>query len=230
MDRRDFLRLASTLGVGGLGMAALSGCGQTNPGAQLPPRSTQEGPTTPVLDPGGQSPAPRALVAYFSRPGENYHYGGRTWLEIGNTEVIAKMIADLSVCDLHRIEAAEPYSGDYDDTVARNVREQQADARPGIANPLQSIDQYDIILLGSPIWNVRTPMIMETFAAGYDFTGTTVYPFVTYAVSGLCATETDYRRSCQGATIGEGIAIRGEQVMDAEQEVSAWLGRTGLLT
>lgn len=40
------------------------------------------------------------------------------------------MIADLIPCDLHRVEAAEPYSGDYDDTVARNVREQDADARP----------------------------------------------------------------------------------------------------
>ena len=182
-----------------------------------------------MLDPGGQSPAPRALVAYFSRPGENYHYGGRTWLEIGNTEVIAKMIADLSVCDLHRIEAAEPYSGDYDDTVARNVREQQADARPGIANPLQSIDQYDIILLGSPIWNVRPPLIMATFAGSFDFANKTVYPFVTYAVSGLGTAARDYAAWCPGATLGEGLAVRGEEAGEAGEAVEAWLRRSGLL-
>jgi hypothetical protein len=54
-------------------------------------------------------------------------------------------------CDLHRIEAVDPYPADYDDTVQRNVREQQADARPAIANPLPSIGGYDTILLASPI-------------------------------------------------------------------------------
>ena len=78
----------------------------------------------------------RVLLAYFSRAGENYHYGGRTNLDIGNTEVLAGMISRLITCDVHRIEAADPYPEGYDATVARNVREQNADARPGIANPL----------------------------------------------------------------------------------------------
>jgi len=117
----------------------------------------------------------------------------------------------LVACDIHRIEAEEPYSDDYDDTVARNVREQNADARPAIANPLPGIDQYDVILLGSPIWNVRTPMIMSTFTEELDFTGKTVHPFTTYAMSGLGRTERDYARSCTGATIAAGLAIRGEQ-------------------
>ena len=104
------------------------------------------------------------------------------------------MIGNLIACDVHRIEAAEPYSDDYDDTVARNVREQNADARPAIANPLPAIDQYDTVLLGSGIWNVRAPMIMSTFAESYDFTGKTVHPFTTYAMSGLGTTERDYAR------------------------------------
>lgn len=51
----------------------------------------------------------KVLVAYPSRPGESYYYGDRTWLEVGNTEVVAGMIADLIDCDVHKIEAAEPY-------------------------------------------------------------------------------------------------------------------------
>ena len=38
------------------------------------------------------------------------------------------MIGALTGCDMYRIEAAEPYSDDYDQTVARNVREQETDA------------------------------------------------------------------------------------------------------
>ena len=68
------------------------------------------------------------------------------------------------------------------------------------------------MLLGSPIWNVRAPMIMTTFAEQFDFAGKTVFPLVTYAVSGLGTTMRDYAASCPGATIGEGLAVRGEEV------------------
>lgn len=109
------------------------------------------------------------LVAYFSRAGENYHYGNRTWLEVGNTDVVAHMIAELVDCDLHKIETAEPYPSGYDETVKRNVRKQNTNVRPGIANPLPDITPYDIVLLGSPIWDLRAPMIMSTFTESHDF-------------------------------------------------------------
>ncbi|MDQ1059846.1 flavodoxin [Arthrobacter globiformis] len=86
------------------------------------------------------------------------------------------MISGLIGCDVHRIEAAVPYPADYDATVARNVREQNEDSRPAIANPLPSIDHYDTVLLASGIWNIRAPMIMTTFTESHDFAGKTVYP------------------------------------------------------
>jgi len=137
------------------------------------------------------------------------------------------MIADRLKCDLHRISAAEPYSDDYDQTVARNAREQEADARPRIVNPLNSIDRYDTMLLATPIWNVRAPMIMTTFAERYDFSGKTVHPITTYAMSGLGTTAKDYAQVCGGARIATGPAVRGEQVRsDGARAVDAWLRRT----
>lgn len=130
---------------------------------------------------------------------------------------------------MHRIEAAEAYSDDYDATVARNVREQDADARPAIANSLSSIDRYDMVLLGSPIWNVRTPMITSTFAGRHDFRGKTVHPVTTHAMSGLGTTERDYAALCPGAAIGAGLAVRGEDVGKADAEVRSWLRRIGAL-
>jgi flavodoxin len=170
------------------------------------------------------------LVAFFSRAGENYYYGGRTNLTVGNTEVLAGMISRLIACDVHRIEPVDPYPDDYEETVARNTREQDAGTRPAIANPLASIDQYDVVLLGSPIWSVRLPMIMSTFVEHFTFAGKTVFPFVTYAVSGLGTTVRDYAASCPGATIGEGLAVRGEEVGDASAAAEAWLRRIALLT
>jgi Flavodoxin len=86
------------------------------------------------------------------------------------------------------------------------------------------------VLLGSPIWNVRPPMIMTTFTESYDFTGMTVHPFVTYAVSGLGSTERDYTASCRGARIAPGLAVQGEEVAQHRADVETWLRDAGLLT
>ena len=84
--------------------------------------------------------------------------------------------------------------------------------------------------LGSPIWNVRAPMIMSTFTDSHDFTGKTVHPFVTYAVSGLGSIERDYAASCPGARIGAGLAVRGEEVPQHRPDVETWLREARLPT
>lgn len=209
--------------MGALGGAWLTGCGTES--------STDAGDSNPATSPSATPvlTGERVLLAYFSRAGENYHYGGRRFLHVGNTEVLAGMISGEIACDVHRIEAAEPYSDGYDDTVARNVREQGTDARPAIANPLPSVDGYDVVLLGSGIWNVRPPMIMRTFTESLDLTGKTVLPVVTYAVSGLGRAAEVYAQACLGAVVGEGLAVRGEEVHQAGADVSSWLRRVGLL-
>ena len=215
LGRRSFLR-GALLNLAGVVLGAqMSSCAESSP------HHVEAGPT---------STGSKVLLAYFSRAGENYSYGGRTNLKVGNTEVLAGMISRSIRCDVYRIAPVHPYPDNYDETVERNVQEQNANARPAIANPLASTKQYDIGLLGSPFWNVRAPMIMSTFAESFDFTGKTVFPFTTYAVSGLGTTMRDYAASCPGATIGEGLAVRGEEVGDAGAAVESWLRRIGLLT
>lgn len=239
LGRRSFLR-GSLAGLTGMVIGAqLSGCSAASSRRESDEPTQTAAQTTPsgnVDDASETTPAQptvtsnKVLLAYFSRAGENYYYGERTQLEVGNTEVLAGMISQLIGCDVHRIEPVDPYPEDYEETVARNVQEQDADARPAIANPLASIEPYDIVLLGSPIWNVRAPLIMSTFVEGFDFTGKTVFPFTTYAMSGLGTTVRDYTAACPGASIGEGLAVRGEEVQDASAEVEAWLRRINLLT
>jgi len=72
-------------------------------------------------------------------------------------------------------------------------------------------------------------MIMLTFADAYDFTGKTVYPITTYAMSGLGTAPEEYRRACNGAQIGDGLAVRGEEVRGAGGSLDEWLQETGLL-
>ncbi|WP_285474120.1 flavodoxin [Actinoplanes sp. NBRC 101535] len=230
--RRTLLRVALFGAAGTASGTVLSACSDA-PAATPAPASAPAQPPVTSASRGAAARTPssggRVLLAYFSRAGENYFNGGRRRLTVGNTEVVAGMIGRLTGCDVHRIEAADPYSDDYEPTVRRNVEEQNADARPGIANPLSSIENYDIILLGSPIWNVRAPMIMTTFTEGLDFAGKTIHPLTTYAMSGLGNTERDYAASCPTAELGEGLAVRGEEAADAQPAVEAWLRRIGLL-
>ena len=168
LSRRTLLRAAL---FGGAVTAAATSCTTASPeGGAQPGREPMTEPTSLTTDPTtGPVRGPSILLAYFSRPGENYYYGDRINLAVGNTEVLAGMISDRIACDVHRIEAADPYPDDYDATVERNVREQDADARPAIANQLPSLGGYDVVLLASPIWNVRPPMIMRTLAEAVDF-------------------------------------------------------------
>lgn len=122
VGRRSALRSA----LSGLGAAmitaGISGCRPVEQDTPMPPQVTANSPSAQITPEPRKSR--RVLLAYFSRAGENYDYGGRTNLDVGNTEVLAGMIGTLIACDVHRIEAADPYSDGYDATVARNVREQ----------------------------------------------------------------------------------------------------------
>ncbi len=95
------------------------------------------------------------------------------------------MIAERTRCDTYRIEAADPYPHDYDETVARNVREQDQDARPAIADPVPDLAAYDTVILANPIWNVRPPMIMSTFIEAAPPGTRRLLPVTTHAMSGL---------------------------------------------
>ncbi len=167
MDRRDFLRTGLLLSATALSLAA---CTTTPTEETMPSTAPAPGPT-PEPTSGN-----RVLLAYFSRPGENYYYGDRIDLEIGNTQVVAEMIVAAITVDSYRIEAADPYPDDYEQTVDRNVQEENNNARPAIANPLPDVSQYDTVLLGCPVWNVQTPMIMRTFVENVDLAGKTAAP------------------------------------------------------
>lgn len=207
-----------------LGAGALFGCASQkgNKVGSLPVQPATRRPSNRGIS------GNRVLLAYFSRAGENYRYGGRVDLKVGNTQVLAEMISAQAAVDVYRIQAADPYPHDYEETVARNVREEQDGARPAIAGPLPSLDGYSTVLLGSPVWNVQAPMIMRTFVEGLDWTRKTVHPFVTYAVSGIGNVERDYVQLLPAAAVGDSLAVQGEKVGDAPPQVQAWLRRINI--
>lgn len=216
-SRRAALQYAAVL------TAALAGCSRTV-------ASEQESVTSAASTSAPGSPRHRILVAFFSRAGENYSYGGRTNLDVGNTKVVAGMIRDRKSADLYEIEAVDRYPGSYDEAVQRNRDEQASDALPAIAGALPDVGPYDVVILASPVWSSQAPRIMSTFIERVDLSGKTVLPLVTYAVSGMSGVDEFYRDAITAATVGPGLAVRGEEVRDSGADLDNWLRDNDLFT
>lgn len=171
----------------------------------------------------------RVLLAYFSRPGENLWYEGHRVLEVGNTEILATMIQERIGCDVFRIVPTEPYPWDYNGTVARNLREQEQDARPAIAGELPDLSAYTTLLLAGPIWNVRPPMVQFSFLDGVDLAGVQVLPVTTHSKSGLGYATEAFTQYLPHTEVGMGISIRGEEVADSGPTLDLWLRGNDLI-
>ena len=164
-----------------------------------------------------------ALIAFYSRAGENYFGGAYRRISVGNTEKVAEMLADLTGGELYKIEQAEPYSDDYKTCVAQAREDWQKNARPAVLDLPDDLDAYDEIYLGYPNYCSTMPMAVYTFLEHYDFTGKTIHPFCTHEGSGLSDTENDIRKAAHGAAVTKGLAIHGSHVDEAKSALAQWV-------
>ncbi|MDE7106422.1 MAG: NAD(P)H-dependent oxidoreductase [Anaeroplasmataceae bacterium] len=145
------------------------------------------------------------LVAYFSRADENYSVGTITK---GNTEIVAEMIAEEIKGTLFHIIRETPYPKEYSACTEEAQAEKNQKARPKLLET-KSIEDYDIIFLGYPIWWGDMPMAVYTFLESQNWEEKTIIPFCTHEGSGLSGTVNQLKLTCTGATVLEGLAIRG---------------------
>ena len=169
----------------------------------------------------------KILVAYFSRADENYSVG---YIEKGNTEIIAEIIAEEVGGDLFHIERNTPYPAGYEDCKTVATAEKNSNARPALKED-KDISEYDVIFIGYPIWWGDAPMPVYSFAENKDWTGKTVIPFSTHEGSGLGSGESNLKKICIGADFKTGLAIRGATAQNstatAKTQVKSWLDSLG---
>lgn len=169
------------------------------------------------------SPAKKiSLVAYFSRRGYNYLNGEIVFLQVGNTEVVAKKIRELTGSDLFQIETVKSYPEDYNETTTVAKKEQNENARPELTRTVDGMDDYDVIYLGYPNWWGTMPMAVHTFLESYDFAGKTIIPFCTHEGSAMGRSEGDIKKLCPKAKVLSGLAIKGGSVNKSDEKIAAW--------
>lgn len=151
----------------------------------------------------------KKLVAYFSASG-----------------VTAKLAATLSEAigaDLYEIVPEVPYTKadlNWMNKKSRSsVEMDDPNSRPAIAGLRDSMDEYDVIFVGFPIWWYVAPTIINTFLESYDLSGKTVVTFATSGGSGMGKTNEMLQPSCHNSTLLEGKVFKPNV---SKAELAAW--------
>ena len=125
--------------------------------------------------------------------------------------------------DLVEIETVAPYPEDYQALVAQNVEEQRSGFLPPLRTRVGDIANYEIVFVGSPLWNIRLTPPIRSFLSSHELAGKAVAPFVTYIVSGLGNSRKDIADLAPRSHILDGLAVLGEEAMQADNLVAQWL-------
>lgn len=156
-----------------------------------------------------QSKNNKILIVYFSHS--------------GNTRIVAEKIKNATGGDIFEIIPTVAYPTDYKTVVDQADKEISEGYKPELKTKLDNIEQYDIIIVGSPNWwNTFAPPV-ATFLSSYNLDGKTIVPFITHEGSALGRSVADIKKLCPKSIVLKGLAIRGTKVKNSDTEISKWL-------
>lgn len=151
-----------------------------------------------------------SLVAYFSASGTTAH--------------VAEALARAVSADLFEIVPANPYTAadlDWTDRSSRSTKEMNDEtSRPAMAADAPSLDDYDTIFIGFPIWWYVEPRIIDTFLESSNFAGKTIVPFATSGGSGLGKAPERMASLAPGVTVLPGKLLNGRP---GESALRTWV-------
>lgn len=140
----------------------------------------------------------------------------------GNTKAAAEELQRLTGGDIAAITRTQDYPSDNDAFTEMAEQEILDKSTPEISLSVDSIDEYDVIFVGYPIWWEEAPAMIRTFLTEYDLQDKTVVPFCTSSSDGI-EESLDVIDVIDGkATVTEGLRINDYD------EIPAWLEDIGV--
>lgn len=110
----------------------------------------------------------KTLITYFSAQ--------------GNTKKLAEEVSKECGVDTFEIIPVEPYTEadiKYLNPLSRCNKEKLGNKDVPVSGKIDNFDEYDVILIGFPIWYGCAPNVINTFCKDYDFAGKKVIAFAT---------------------------------------------------
>ena len=172
------LSVVLALSLAACGSANKPASSTTQPETSAPTEQPESSSTAPAeSEPETQPETGKTLVVYYSAS--------------GNTERVAKDIAEAAGADLFEIVPTEVYTSEdlnwtnSDSRVSREHDDESLRDVPLTTTEVPDWDSYDTVFIGYPIWWGIAAWPVDTFVKNNDFTGKTVIPFATSSSSGI---------------------------------------------
>ena len=172
------LSVVLALSLAACGSANKPASSTTRPETSAPTEQPESSSTAPAeSEPETQPKTGKTLVVYYSAS--------------GNTERVAKDIAEAAGADLFEIVPTEVYTSEDlnwtnpDSRVSREHDDESLRDVPLTTTEVPDWDSYDTVFIGYPIWWGIAAWPVDTFVKNNDFTGKTVIPFATSSSSGM---------------------------------------------
>lgn len=137
--------------------------------------------------------------------------------------------SDLVGCDIVEVETVIPYPDSYEEVIQIAPGELESDYRPELKTKVENMDEYDTLIVGTPIWGGHLTPAMKSFLAGYDLSGKYIAPFCTHGGSGTAQSVSDIRSVCPNSTLLGSLAVYGNRAENSREEVEKWLKQIGII-
>lgn len=148
----------------------------------------------------------KTLITYFSAQ--------------GTTAGVAKGAAEHLGADLFEIKPEKPYTTadiKWANPLARCNKEKIGKKDVQVVGQIENFEDYDLILIGFPIWYGCAPNVVNTFCKGYDWTGKKVAAFATSGGSGIGKTADKLKPYVAGA-----VSVDAKLV-HSDMELKDWI-------
>jgi flavodoxin len=163
----------------------------------------------------GEADDSRVLIVYYSHSGV--------------TQGIAERLQKHTGGVLFRVELVEPYPEDDQALRAQSRKEVEEGVLPDIQDDdLPDMDDYDLALIGGPVWFGTLAPPLSTFLAQVDLEGKTVAPFCTYGGGAGGYFEKFAEAMPEDVTLLEGFGLGRVGNMaeeDIEKAVAEWVAK-----
>lgn len=144
----------------------------------------------------------------------------------GHTKMIAENIQQKLNCDILEIKPVKPYSTDYQTVVDEEQNNSSVGKTPDIQKIDKNLNDYDEIIIGTPVWWYTIAPVIRTFLTQNDLSNKTIKLFATNA-GWLGHTFQEIQKLCPKSKVDKGMNIVFESYSDnlvtSPDEIEKWI-------
>lgn len=146
----------------------------------------------------------------------------------GNTKKIANIIKDKLNCDILELIPKVPYSKDYQTVVDEEQRMEGANHLREYESININLNDYDTIIIGTPVWWYRETPVIRTFLKENDLSNKRIIPFATNA-GWLGKTFIEIKNMCPNSKVDSEMNIvfksYSDELVTPLSEIEKWIDK-----